>query len=67
MSVKPTGRRMVLDAELAAIQDIADILQPLSEEQLKRVIVYTMTRFAPTGMTFSVKPIEPAAPAEEPA
>ena len=57
---KPTGRRMVLDKELAAMQDIADVLETLSDDQIERVLVYIMTRHAPDGMSLSVKPIESA-------
>jgi hypothetical protein len=60
MSDKPTGRRMVLDKELAAMQDIADVLEPLSDDQVKRVLVYIMTRHAPDGMSLSVGPNESA-------
>ena len=62
MSEKPAGRRMVLDKELAAMQDIADILEPLSDDQVTRVLTYTLTRHAPPGMKLSVEPT-----AQEPA
>lgn len=50
---KPSGRRMVLNAEIAAMQEIADILQHLDERTRNRVMTWVNDcyafRFEPTG------------------
>lgn len=49
------GRRMVLDGEIGAIQDVIDVLEPLTEEQRFRVMRYVSERnFGPVTRGFGL-------------
>ena len=51
---EPKTRRVSIP-DLIAIQRIADILEPLSDEQVSRVLVYVLSAHAPAGFSFTAE------------